>query len=287
MLLKPKGPFNLAHTLGSGQAFRWQQVGEWYYGVVAGSIWKIRQAGRGLEFSSAPEPEERTVPLARSYFRLDDDLVAIYRCIGGDRRVARAVRRYRGLRLLRQEPWECLVSFIISAYSNIRRITGHVEQLSEAYGDPVSLDGHHRYTFPSPARLAEAGEEEFRRMGLGYRAKFLARLARSLLDRGLDPVELRAWPYAEAKAELLRIYGVGEKVADCILLFSLDKLEAFPVDVWVRRAVMEWYHPEEKATDRQLRLWAAERFGPLAGYAQQYMFHGRRLEARAPRRRPV
>ena len=287
MLLKPRGPFNLAHTLDSGQTFRWRKQGDWYYGVHGGNIWKVRQAGRGLEFRSAPQPEEETAHLARSYFRLDDDLAAIYRHIGEDRRVARAIHRFRGLRILRQEPWECLVSFIISAYSNIRRISGHVEQLSEAYGEPVSMEGHRRHTFPSPARLAEAGEQDFRRMGLGYRTKFLARLSRHLLERELELTDLRAWPYDEAKAELLRVYGVGDKVADCVLLFSLDKLEAFPVDIHIRRAVMGWYLPGQKATDRVLRLWAAEYFGPLAGYAQQYLFHGRRLEGQVTRRRPA
>ena len=287
MLLKPKGPFNLALTLASGQTFRWQRKGDWHYGVVGQNIWKICQAGRALEFHSAPEPEDATAALARSYFRLDDDLTAIYRRIGEDRNIQAAIRRYKGLRLLRQDPWECLVSFVISAYSNIRRITGHVERLSAAYGEPVSMDGHRRHTFPSPQRLAEAGEQDLRAMGLGYRAKFLARLAPDILQRELDLTELRARPYAEAKAELLSIYGVGDKVADCVLLFSLDKLEAFPVDVHVRRAVTELYLPGRRVTDNGLRLWAVEHFGPLAGYAEAYLFHRRRMDGQAADRPPL
>ena len=287
MLLKPKGPFNLAHTIGSGQAFRWQPHDGWYYGVVVGDVWKVRQAGREIELHSALQPDTEAAALARSYFRLDDDLAGIYRHIGEDRRVAGAVRRFRGMRLVRQEPWECLVTFVISAYSNIPRITRHVERICELWGDPVSLDGHHRHTFPSPSRLAEVGEPEFRDIGLGYRAPFLARLAPSLLKWDLELADLRSAPYPEAKAELLKLDGVGEKVADCVLLFSLDKLEAFPVDVHIRHELLEWYFPGDKRTDRQLRLWAAEHFGPLAGYAQQYLFHGRRLEGQAARSRPA
>jgi len=285
VLLRPRGPLNLALTLETGQAFRWRQEDEWYRGVVGRNIWKVRQMSRALEIRSGPEPASLVAGEARSYFRLDDDLGAIYRELGRDERVARAIRKYRGLRLVRQDPWECMVSFIISAYSNVKRITKHIEDLSLAYGDPVTFEGVTRHTFPSPARLAELGEQDFRDMGLGYRSKSLARLARDLLDRGLDLHSLRSAPYTEAKESLLTIHGIGDKVADCILLFSLDKLEAFPVDVWVRRAVTEWYFPDQKVTDRTVRLWAAEHFGGHAGYAQQYLFHQRRLQQQAERGR--
>ena len=281
MFLNIRGPFDLAHTLDSGQAFRWRLEGDCYYGVVGGNVFQVRQVSGGLEFASAPQPPEETAPLLPSYFRLDDDLPAIYRRIGRDRRVAGALRRYRGLRLIRQDPWECLVSFVISVYSNIPRIARHIEHLSRAYGDSIRLGDYLRHTFPSAARLAEVGERDLREMGLGFRARFLARLAGDIARGGMDLLALRALPYAEAKAAILRLPGVGEKVADCVLAFSLDKLEAFPVDVWVRRAVLEWYFPGEKATDRVLRLWAADYFGPYAGYAQQYLFHERRLEGRA------
>lgn len=284
VLLESRGPFNLFHTLSTGQAFRWRFESGWWYGVVGGSVWKARQAGAGIELDSWPEPPSAIAPLARRYFRLDDDLDAIYGRLRDDARVAGAIREYHGLRLVRQDPWECLVSFIISAFSNVRRIAGHIEQLSRICGEPIGLDGHPRHTFPSPARFARLGEQDFRRLGLGYRSRYLARLAGSIEDRGLDLLALRSWPYREAKAALLSLDGVGDKVADCVLLFSLDKLEACPIDVWVRRAFTEWYFAGEAITNLRLRAWAAAHFGQDAGYAQQYLFHQRRLAGRAARR---
>lgn len=283
LLLRTRGALNIALTLETGQAFRWRQESEWYCGVVGRNVWKVRQAGRAIELLSWPQPASTLAAEARSYFRLDDDLPAIYRELGCDERVARAIRKYRGLRIVRQDPWECMVSFIISAYSNVKRITKHIEDLGRACGDPITFDGVTRHTFPSAARLAELGERDFRDMGLGYRARYLARLSHDILERGLDLTSLRACPYEEAKATLLTIHGIGDKVADCILLFSMDKLEAFPIDVWVRRALTDWYFPWDKVTDRALHLWAAEHFGPHAGYAQQYLFHQRRLQGQSTR----
>ena len=272
-----KGPFNLEHTLQSGQTFRWRPKDGWHYGVVGRSVWKVRQARQGLDFSSYPEPPEAIRPYVRRYFRLDDDLNQIYARLGKDERVAGAIKQYRGLRLVRQDPWECLVTFMISSFSNIRRIAKHIEDMSRLYGDQVTMDGVALHTFPTAGQLAELGEEDFRTLGLGYRARYLARLGEFFATGRTDLMELRGAPYQEAKDALLGIYGVGEKVADCVLLFSLDKLEACPVDVWVRRVLTEWYFPGQKVTDRILREWAASWFGQDAGYAQQYLFHQRRL----------
>ena len=280
VFLRAKGPFDLGLTLGSGQTFRWQVRDGWHYGVVGRSIWKVRPAQRGLELASSPERPEAVVPHARAYFRLEDDLAGIYGRLGKDPRVAKAIRNYRGLRLVRQDPWECLVSFMIATFSNIRRISKHIGQISERYGDKVTLDGLDMHTFPTPGQMAELREEDFRVLGLGYRSRYLSRLAESYLASGLDFAALRLASYEEAKAELLGIYGVGEKVADCVLLFSLDKLQACPVDVWVRRVLTEWYFPGQKVTDRMLREWAASWFGQDAGYAQQYLFHQRRLQGK-------
>ncbi len=302
MQLRANGPFSLEHTLESGQAFRWRKDSGWYWGVVAGVVFKVRETAGGVEFSSGPASEMEAAPVLSSYLRLDDDLSAIYRELRRDARLAEAIERYPGLRLVRQEPWECLVSFVISAFSNIPRITKHVEDISSTFGDPVALGDYMRHSFPSPGQLVEVGEAQYREMGLGFRSRYLARLARTVLDLGFDLRALRRRSFGEARGTLLDLYGVGEKVADCVLAFSLDQLEAFPVDVWVRRAVQEWYFDNRRQTDRSVRLWAADYFGPNAGYAQQYLFHQRRLEGRerrsassppaprtsprAPRRRP-
>ncbi len=271
-------PLNLAATLESGQAHRWRREEDWYCGVVRGHCIQIRQKGQRIEFRCQPGPEAAVVPLLERYFRLDDDIHAIYAEIRHDPKVADMVDRYPGLRLLRIEPWECLVSFICSANSNIPRIRQTMEKLAESFGDPIHTDGRVQHAFPTPAQLAEAGEAELRRLGLGFRAPYVDKATRMVLDGRLDLAGLIEMPYSEAKARLMECPGIGPKVADCIAVFSLEKLEAFPIDVWVRRALGEWYFPGQKPpTDRVMLEWAQGHFGRYGGYAQQYLFHGRRL----------
>ena len=272
-------PLDLAATLESGQAHRWRREDEWYSGVVRGYFIKMRQSGGRVEFRCQPGPEDALLPLLRSYFRLDDDLTAIYAEIGRDQRVADMIARYSGLRLLRLEPWECLVSFICSANSNIPRIHQGMEKLAQGFGASITMDGQVRQSFPTPEQLVEAGETELRRLGLGFRAPYVAQATRMVLEGELDLDTLVTAPYAEAKASLMACPGIGPKIADCVCVFSLEKLEAFPIDVWVRRALGEWYFPNQKTPpDRVLLEWAQAYFGRYGGYAQQYLFHGKRLE---------
>ena len=287
-------PLDLAPSLESGQAHRWSRSESedpegsdgWLWGVVEGNLIKIRAADNGtrdgsicLEFQSVPESDaDNFGSLLWRYFRLDDDLETIYEDIARDPRVDIMVRRYRGLRLLRTEPWECLIAFICSANSNIARIRANMESMSEAFGSPLTLDGHTRHTFPAPLRLAGAGEAALRKLGLGFRAPYVARAAEAVASGELDMESLRHMPYHEAQATLMELPGIGPKIADCVLLHSLDKLEAFPIDVWVRRALREWYFPGQKAPpDRVMNEWAQGHFGANAGYAELYLFHGRRL----------
>ena len=196
------------------------------------------------------------------------------------------VARHQGLRVLRIDPWECLVSFICSANSNIRRIHDNVESLARSYGEPVKLDGQVRHAFPTPEKLAQAGEKALRGLALGFRAPYVDQAARTVASGRLDLDALVKMPYAQAKARLMECPGIGSKVADCIALFSLEKAEAFPIDVWVRRALGEWYFAGEKTpTDRLLLEWAGGYFGRYAGYANQYLFHGKRLEKQSSRGR--
>lgn len=272
-------PFDLASTLESGQAHRWRKEDEWYSGVVRGNFIKMRQSERGVEFCSQPWPESSVVPILQSYFRLEDDLNTIYQEITQDQRVADMVNRYPGLRVLRQEPWECLVAFICSANSNIKRIHQVMEKMAESFGEPIAMNGEVRHAFPTPIQLVEAGEQELRRLGLGFRAPYVDKATRRVVEKLLDLDELIDLPYDEAKAKLMECVGIGPKIADCILVFSLEKIEAFPIDVWVRRALAEWYFPGEKTPSNQaLNEWAHDHFGRYGGYSQQYLFHGRRLE---------
>ena len=278
MLIPIEQPFNLTHTLECGQAFRWRREGDWYYGVIYGNILKIRQTLLGVEFESYPLPEEEIVNRLIYYLRLDDDLPDIYAKIGKDDRMRRAITQFYGLRLLRQEPWECLASFICSISSNIPRISECIESLCRKMGDPLEMDGHVRYSFPTPERVMELGETGLRIIGWGFRAPYLAGTAERI-GRGIYDLDgLRELTYDDAKKDLMSLRGVGDKVADCVLLFSLEKLDSFPVDRWVRRAVEEWYAIGENPSYDAIRTWALDYFGGHAGYAQQYLFHRRRLE---------
>ena len=196
--------------------------------------------------------------------------------------------------MLRQEPWECLIAYILSANSNIETIHRNMERLSGEFGEPLALshpdpsgesDGAiRRNTFPKPVDLAEAGEAELRRLKLGFRAPYVHQAAIAVAEKRLDLDHLVTAPYPEAKGELMALKGIGDKIADCIALMSLEKMEAFPIDVWVRRALADWYFPGQKTpTNRVLLEWAQGYFGRYAGYANQYLFHGRRLRDRTTR----
>jgi N-glycosylase/DNA lyase len=275
-------PFDLESSLESGQAHRWKKSDDWYSGVVRGEFIQIRQKGQTVEFMSGPSPEATAAAMLRDYFRLDDDLDAIYLDINKDNRVADMVDKYPGLRILRTEPWECLVAFICSANNNIARIHQLMERMSEEFGNPVTLNGETRYTFPTPADLAEGGEMELRRLGLGFRAPYVDQASKAVLEGRLDLAALVQMPYPEAKEALMDMKGIGPKIADCIAIFSLEKLEAFPIDVWIRRALAEWYFPDQKTPpDKVLLEWAQDHFGRYGGYAQQYLFHGQRLRKKA------
>ena len=294
MILQIRQPFDLVSSLYSGQAHRWRgfQDGEgpiagWHVGVIHGTLVKLRQGeydpdnqSYSVEFDWAPRNGNSSIePILADYFRFHDDLDSIYEDITRDVRVAAMVGKFQGLRLLRQEPWECLIAFICSANSNLPRIHANMEAMAQAFGTPVILDGFTRHSFPTASRLAEAGEIRLRELGLGFRAPYVVRASEMVARGDIDLDLLRRAPYGQAKEQLMAIPGVGPKVADCVLLHSLDKLEAFPIDVWIRRALLDWYLPDQKPPSiKVMHEWAQDYFGPYAGYAQLFLFHGRRLE---------
>lgn len=290
MFFQTPEPFDLALTLQGGQAFRWHERGSWFQGVLGNRLIRLRKSSRGLEIcdlsgdaglSSQKQPAEQDLHLAEqlsSYFRLDDDLDLIYSEMSKDAPLSLAIHSCWGLRLLRQDPWECLASFICSVDSNIPRIMGTIEQLAQVYGEPIANSIEGISAFPPASALAEAGEEALRGLGLGFRAPFLWKTAQRVAQGDLDLNRLFLMSYDEAKAQLLTLPGVGDKVADCTLAFSLDKPEAFPIDRWVRRALEEEYLNGERLSDRKLGNWARERFGSLGSYAQQYLFQWKRAQ---------
>jgi N-glycosylase/DNA lyase len=279
--------FDLDFSLCCGQVFRWQKVGDWWYGVVGEKVVKVRQCGVELEFENVSED------FVRHYFGLNDDLQKISRCIAKDDYVKLALRRFEGLRIVRQVPWECLISFICATYKSIAAIELMLKKLSVKYGGKQVFDGMDFYIFPTIEKLADASENGLQECGLGYRAKYVQATAKKIRDENINLEDLVALPYLEARKKLLEFSGVGLKVADCVLLFSLEKMEAFPVDVWVKRVVLNHYAdqlPMEMVQKMQshnsltngdyqkISDFARTYFGAYAGYAQEYLFHYERTQ---------
>jgi N-glycosylase/DNA lyase len=277
LLLPVDQPLDLAATLQSGQAFRWRADGDAWSGFLGADLVALRQVDDGVEVRCLDRARSTILGRVARYLRMDDDLPAIYRRLRRDPHLAWSIEQHPGLRLLRQEPWECLIAFICSTQSNIPRISRIQEALADAMGTAATLDGVTRSAFPTPEALAGAGEERLRGLGLGYRAAFVARAAEVVATGRLRLDALAEASYQDARAALMSVHGVGEKVADCVLLFSMDRMESFPIDRWVRRAVEERYFGGRTMPLPVLASWARETFGPVAGYAQQYLFYGRRL----------
>ncbi|MBM4044270.1 MAG: 8-oxoguanine DNA glycosylase, partial [Planctomycetes bacterium] len=247
----PVSCFDLPHTLYCGQLFRVRQVGDWHYVTASDKLFRVRQRDDILDFDGADKA------FLTHFLALDLPLPRILKAISRDPVTRAAVRRYQGLRLVRQNPWECLVSFLCSSASNIPKITRNVNALAATFGHELRLGDVKSHSFPPPGSLGN--ERELRALGLGFRAEFVAEANRRVTDGYL--ASLRRLPYAEAKRELMQLHGVGEKVADCVLLFSLGFWEAFPVDRWVRRVMSEAYFRGRKVSDAQIRAFAAHRFG--------------------------
>ena len=271
-------PFDLDVVLDGTQDFRWRRWNDdWKSGVLDGNLVHIRQVRGGVEYRAASDLDA----LLRSYFRLDDDIVAIHDDLSArDERIARLVRKYPHLRVLRQpDPWECVVAYICSATNNVSRISTIVEKIAETLGRQLRLDSEVRHTFPTPDAVLEAGVDPLKQLGLGMdRHTKIVAAAERIRDGRLDLRRLSQPDvcYAEAKRRLMACYGIGEKVADCISLFALDKMEAFPVDRWVERAMKSYFPCGEQPWGDEMVMWAQDYFGKHAGYANQLLFHGQR-----------
>ncbi|MCS4541091.1 MAG: DNA-3-methyladenine glycosylase 2 family protein [Euryarchaeota archaeon] len=268
-------PFNLKHTLECGQAFRWQKLNDWYFGVVNNFIIKIKQTSDS-ELGFYTSPGKDNIALITKYFRLNDDLTQILSKINRDKHIKKAINQLQGLRLLRQDPWECLISYVCSAASNIPQISKTINKLSEQFGEKLVQDYFVGYTFPTSKQLANTTEKELRKTGMGFRAKYVSKIAKIIENGSFTLEEIKQLDYTEAKNKLMVLLGVGHKIADCVLLYSLDKLGAFPIDRWVRRIMHELYF-DKKASDETIGRFARDYFGKYAGYAQLYLFYYKRL----------
>lgn len=260
-------PYDLRRTLTCGQVFRWRVAGDAASGIFNGRPVTLRQRHGRIDVIGLPAHE---VDRLARFLGVDQPLAAIERTLAADRVLGRILPVTGGIALLRQDPWECLVGFVVSTFNNIPKIELTLDRLCRMFGDRLTETA---WAFPDPGRLARAKPADLRRCLLGYRAPYVGAIAR-LVDEGrFDPPALAEVEYAEARARLLILPGVGEKVADCVLLFAYGKGEAFPVDVWVKRAVERRYFRGAQKSVRTIRAFARERFGGLAGYAQQHLYY--------------
>ncbi len=290
-------PFNLEHTLTCGQSFRWEKHDQWWYGVIGEKIVKIKHIGNRLDFESCPAIESASFVV--KHFRLDDDLPYILSKLDKDEHICKAIQDFQGLRIIRQEPWECLISYICATYKNIPAIREMILSLSKRFGRKVAFDDYAFYTFPKPEDIANANLEELRACKLGFRAIHVLKASKTIHKKCLELEALKEMSYERARRELLSLPGVGQKVADCVLLFSLDKLETFPVDVWMKRIMLDFYTDYfkrsfvEKALSKKsitpneykkISSFGRKYFGEYAGYAQEYLFCQARKQWKTHRR---
>jgi len=286
--------YDLDATLDSGQVFRWTRSAGGppaWTGIVGRHRVRLIRTENGIHAETAM-PVENWHWL-REFLQSDVDLPAILKTFPDDEPMRKAVAACHGLRVLRQDPWECLASFILSSTKQIVQIRQIVAQLCDCFGEEIPGGPGHpdaaRYVrqgsptshaFPSARRIASLTEAQLRSCKMGFRAPNLLATARLVADGKFDLERLHHLKYEDALRELVTLPGVGRKIADCVLLFAYGFDSAFPVDVWVERALQQLYFPKRRAGEKRLKQFAATHFGPHAGYAQQYLFHYMRTKAK-------
>ncbi|HMK32197.1 MAG TPA: DNA glycosylase [Nitrosopumilaceae archaeon] len=263
---------NLDTTINSGQVFLWDKIDGVWYGVNGAEILRVKQNPFEI-ISSEKKPSD--------FFRQDDNMEKILKEISKDKLVRSAVESFPGLRLLRQDPFQCYISFICSSNSSIQNIKQMLKRMCQKFGKKIDFDGHEFFAFPTVEKLAKANMKDLLSCGLGFRAKYVKAATTSVHSGALKLNFLKKSDYKHAKEELENIYGIGNKVADCILLFSLEKLESFPIDRWTQRILQKYYSKkffgliEKSLTEKNyeaIHKKIVEYFGPYAGYSQQFLF---------------
>lgn len=285
-IIENQDSFDIVHIFECGQCFRWNKINNnnnEYLGVIKGAVIDVKQEGNKIIFSG--NSKNNFQDTIRYYFDLDtnyseykDKLSKI------DDYMKESVKFGSGIRILRQDLWECIISFIISANNNIPRIKKIIENISSKYGKKIDFNGNVYYEFPTPEELSKASVEDLRSLGTGFRDKRIFNTTRMILEKQVDLEKLALLDNTkDMKDELLKLDGVGPKVADCILLFSLKRLDVFPIDVWVRRVMNDLYihnEIEEKVNKKELQKLAENKFSNLSGIAQQYLFYWKREESK-------
>ena len=280
-ILKNAKSFDPIHIFECGQCFRWnKEEDESYTGVFNNNVLNVKKQENDIIFRGMVDGDIKAI--CEEYFDLNRDYETIKSSLSKiDENMAKSIEFGNGIRLLNQDLWETIISFIISANNNIPRIKGIIERLSKTYGNKIIFEEKEYFTFPTPKQLSKASVEDLRKHGLGFRDIRVYETTRLINSNTIDLIKLETEKDSKKVRDiLLTLPGVGPKVADCILLFStLKRLESFPIDVWVRRVINDLYiknEDETKVNKTDIENLAKQKYGNLAGIAQQYLFYWKR-----------
>ena len=268
--MEKKFSIDIDNSINSGQVFLWERHGTNWYGIDGQDILKINQNGAIKSILNSKT----------NFFRKNDNIQEIIKSISKDKTVKKAVKKYEGLRIFKQEPFQCMISFIISSNSNIQKIKNSLEKITKKFGKKITIENKDFFLFPEPEKIAKASIDEIKACGVGYRAPFIKEAAKMVVSKKINFEYLEKCDYQEAKKNICLVPGIGNKVADCIMLFSLNKLEAFPLDTWIIKILEKYYSNEFKIETKtittnqydMLHEKIVNYFGPYCGYAQQFLF---------------
>lgn len=257
--------FNLKHTLECGQFFLYEKVGKWYYVQSGNTLFRVRQDGVLLYFEGC------STNFLKRFFAIDFSYESILLAISKDSQMQEIISKYGGLRIIRQDPWECLISFVCSSMSNVKRIQQNIFSLAKSCGRPIKLGNHEGFLFPEPGEITVQGAKLAR---LGFRERYVLGINEQVTKKSIHSLCKKS--YEDAKVELMELPGVGEKIAECVLLFGFGHTSAFPVDVWIQRVMEELYFQGKNTPIKVVAEFGKHYFGMNAGYAQQFLYHWRR-----------
>ena len=268
--MEKKFSIDIDNSINSGQVFLWERHGTNWYGIDGQDILKINQNGAIKSILNSKT----------NFFRKNDNIQEIIKSISKDKTVKKAVKKYEGLRIFKQEPFQCMISFIISSNSNIQKIKNSLEKITKKFGKKITIENKDFFLFPQPEKIAKASIDEIKACGVGYRAPFIKEAAKMVVSKKINFEYLEKCDYQEAKKNICLVPGIGNKVADCIMLFSLNKLEAFPLDTWIIKILEKYYSNEFKIETKTITIKQYDMlhekivnyFGPYCGYAQQFLF---------------
>lgn len=276
-ILRNAKSFEPVHIFECGQCFRWNKEEDGSYtGVIKNSVINVKKIGNEVEFTGVCD--ENIKQICEEYFNLQTNYEAIKEKLSNiDIYLKNSIEYGNGIRILKQDLWETLLSFIISANNNIPRIKTIIERIAKKYGNRIEYRNKMYYTFPTPEMLQNASIDDFRGLGLGFRDVRIYETVQRTLKGEIDLEKLKQEENTEVlRKKLLEIPGVGPKVADCVMLFALNRFDVFPVDVWVKRVISELYFNKKEQTPNVIHEFAEKQYGNLAGLAQQYLFYWRR-----------